>query len=341
MRAARVRTESMAQRLSKKPISEGFDLMDRGYNLGAMRLFIFKAETSPPFQLGPCLDAVAHLLFGLDEYADAKENFGFAAEKYDLIQQPILAEVMRIKGTEAISGPEAALPLLQALLARLDAGKQIHTSSDTRAKNGLARAYAYHAELLLKTDAAANAIVAGLDAEYSTTIGWDRQHTAWLLLGQAKQQVGDLAGASQAFDRAIQLVPNYLAAYEAAINVSKGLGSEPAKLLKLLETAIGIHPRSMLLREKAFALSDQGQDAAALTFLDELIANPPPEETDSISFGSGGTVATLLKAKAAILADAQRLPEALAAAKAAVEANPGDEEAVAIAADIEGSLAAQ
>lgn len=338
MRAARVRTESMAQRLSKKPISEGFDLMDRGYNLGAMRLFIFKAETSPPFQLGPCLDAVAHLLFGLEEYADAKENFGFAAEKYDLIQQPILAEVMRIKGTEAMEGPEAALPLVQALLARLDAGRQIHTSNDTRAKNGLARAYAYEAELLLKTDAAANAVKAAVDAEYSTTIGWDRQHTAWLSLGQAKLQFGDLAGAGQAFDRALQLNPNYLAAYEAAINVCKGQ-QDAAKLATLLDAAIAIHPRSLLLREKAFAISDSGRDEEALAYLDNLIANPPPEETDAISLGSGGTVSTLLKAKAAILADANRLAEALAAAKAAVEANGADEEAAAIAADIEASMA--
>jgi tetratricopeptide (TPR) repeat protein len=306
-----------------------------------MRLFIFKAETSPPFQLGPCLDAVAHLLFGLEEYVDAKENFGFAAEKYDLIQQPILAEVMRIKGTECSDGPEAALPLVQALIGRLDPGKQIHASSDTRAKNGLARAYAYLAELLLKTDATANAVPAASAAEYSTTIGWDRQHTAWLLLGQAKQQFGDLAGAGQAFDRALQIAPNFLAAYEASINVNKGLKSEPEKLLKLLDAAIAIHPRSLLLREKAFALSDAGQDAEALAYLETLIANPPPEETDSISFGSGGTVATLYKAKAAILADGQKLPEALAAAKAAVEANPNDEEAVAIAQDIESSMSSQ
>ena len=337
MRAARVRTESMAQRLSKKPISEGFDLMDRGYNLGAMRLFIFKAETSPPFQLGPCLDAVGHLLLGLEEYADAKENFGYAAEKYDLIQQPILAEVMRIKGTEAVEGPEVALPQLQSLIERLDAARQIHTSNDTRAKNGLARAYAYHAELLLKVDAATNAAKAAIEAEYSTVIGWDRQHTAWLTLGLARQQVGDLAGASAALDRAIQLNPNYLAAYESAIHVNKALG-QAQKLQQLLDAAIAIHPRSMLLREKAFALSDAGQDGEALTYLDALIANPPPEETDSISFGSGGTVATLYKAKAAILADAQRLPEALAAAKAAVEANPGDDEAAAIAGDIEATI---
>src|SRR3989338_7765918 len=90
----RARTQSMAQRLAKQPLSEGFDLWDRGYILGAMRLFTFKAENAPPFQVGMILDAMGHLLCSLAEWEDAKENFNYAAEKYQLIQQPILAEIM-------------------------------------------------------------------------------------------------------------------------------------------------------------------------------------------------------------------------------------------------------
>lgn len=335
MRAARVRTESMAQRLAKKPISEGFDLWDRGYNLGAMRLFIFKAETSPPFQLGPCLDAVGHLLLNLDEYSDAKENFGFAAEKYDLIQQPVLAELMKIKGVEAMEGPQAALPLLQTFMTATDPARSA-AQFDAKTKAGVARSFAYLAELYLKVDAAANAQQAAADAEYAVSLGWDRVHTGFVALGQAKQHSGDLAGALACFERALQLCPNYLLAYEHAIYCAKQL-QDKAKALTLLDDAIRVHPRSTLIREKAFLISELGNDAEALQFLEQLIANPPPEETESVVVGGGGTLATLLKAKAAILADGGRMEEALAAAKQALEVNPGDEEAESIVADIQGS----
>ncbi|PHR11930.1 MAG: hypothetical protein COA40_09190, partial [Aequorivita sp.] len=175
MRAARVRTESMAQRLAKKPMSEGFELWDRGYHLGAMRLFIFKAETSPPFQLGPCLDAVGHLLLNLEEYADAKENFGYAAEKYELIQQPILAELMNVKGVEAMEGPASAVQRLQAYLSAADPNRGA-SAFDAKTKAGVARSFAYLAELYLKVDATAHAGQAIADAEYAVSLGWDRVH---------------------------------------------------------------------------------------------------------------------------------------------------------------------
>lgn len=332
MRAARVRTESMAQRLSKKPMSEGFELWDRGYNLGAMRLFIFKAETSPPFQLGPCLDAVGHLLLKLEEFADAKENFGYAAEKYELIQQPILAELMQCKGVEAIDGPQAAMQRLHAFLQATDPSRQASTF-DAKTKAGVARAFAYLADLYLAADSKTYVGNAIQDAEYAVSIGWDRVHTGWVVLGQARQAADDQAGALAAFEQAIQLCPNYLEAFEHAIFAAKKLGDN-AKALSLLNAAIAVHPRSVLLREKAFLISELGNDGDALAFLDEVIANPPPEETDSVVIGGGSTLCTLLKAKAAVLADLGRMEEALEAAKKALEANPGDEEATAIVADI-------
>lgn len=335
MRAARVRTESMAQRLAKKPISEGFDLWDRGYHLGAMRLFIFKAETSPPFQLGPCLDAVGHLLLNLEEYADAKENFGYAAEKYELIQQPILAELMKIKGVEAMEGPMAALQQLNAFLVATDPNRGA-ASFDAKTKAGVARSFAYLAELYLKVDGATYAGNAIADAEYAVSLGWDRVHTGYVTLGEAKQTAGDSAGALAAFERALQLCPNYLLAYEHAVFAAKQLGDKE-KALALLNSAIAVHPRSALIREKAFLLSDLKGDSEALQFLDELIPNPPPEETESVTIGGGSTLSTLLKAKAAILADSGNFPAALEAAKKALDVNPGDEEAESIVADINRS----
>lgn len=327
----------MAQRLSKKPISEGFDLWDRGYTLGAMRLFIFKAETSPPFQLGPCLDAVGHLLLALEESQDAKENFGYAAEKYDLIQQPVLAAVMNARGTEAVDGPAQALAALSAFLQEKDPNRQAHTLTDAKTKSGLARAYYVRADLAYKVDPQGNAHAALADAEYGVSIGWDRVHLAHYLVGNIKLALGDVAGAIAAYDACISANGNYLAAFEAIAPLVKQQGDRD-RALNLLDRAIALHPRSALLREKAFLISECGDDNQALAFLDGLIANPPAEETEALSFG-GSTVATLYKAKAAILADSGRLQEALVAAQEALKNLPGDEEAQNIVADIQDVLA--
>jgi len=326
----------MAQRLSKKPISEGFDLWDRGYTLGAMRLFIFKAETSPPFQLGPCLDAIGHLLLALEEYQDAKENFGYAAEKYELIQQPILAELMKVKGIEALEGAPAALQKLEEFLNASDPNRAAATF-DAKTKAGLARSFAYLADLRVRADeSGAQAAQAVQDATYAVSIGWDRTHIGYVILSQAKQLAGDLAGSLAAAEQAVQLCPHYLLAFEQAIFVAKQVGDK-AKALQLLNGAIAIHPRSALIREKAFLVSELGNDTEALQFLEEMIANPPPEETESVVIGGGMTLCTLLKAKAAILADGGKMEEALAAAKKALEVNPGDEEAENIVSDIQSA----
>jgi len=147
----------MAQRLAKQPMSEGFVLWDRGYNLGAMRLFIFKAENSPPFQLGPCLDGIAHLCARMGEAADANENFGYAAEKYSMIQQPVLGKVMTIKGIEATEGAEKALAALDDLLKEHDPERKAPEMAESKTKMNLGRAYQYRAELLLGAERFAEA----------------------------------------------------------------------------------------------------------------------------------------------------------------------------------------
>lgn len=321
----------MAQRLAKKPISEGFELWDRGYTLGAMRLFIFKAETSPPFQLGPCLDAMGHLLAAIGEGQDAKENFGYAAEKYELIQQPILAQIMTALGLDASEGPAAALPVIQNLIATSDPSRQAH-EMDAKHKSALGRAYYVRAYLLFSLDPEANAQAALDDAIYAAQCGWDRVHVAHFLIGEIKSQLGDAAGAVQAYENAIAANANHLESYLGLIGILSA--SDKPRALHYIDQAIAIHPRSALIRDKAFLLSELSGDNEAIQFLDAYIANPPHEETEALVMG-GATSATLLKAKAAILADGGRLAEAAAAAQEALKLSPGDEEAERILADIQ------
>jgi tetratricopeptide (TPR) repeat protein len=339
MQQARVRTESMAQRLSKKPLSEGFELWDKGYYLGAMRLFIFKAETSPPFQLGACLDAMGHLLMRLDEGPDASENFGFAAEKYELIQQPVLAKLMKIKALDAESGPEAALGEINTLIKEHDAEGAADKFEDVKVKTALARSYHFRGELLLAMDPEKNAEAALKDAEFAAVIGWDRDHVAHFLVGSIRQQMGDELGAIASYEKAIARNGNCIAAYEslaAALLASEG-GKE--KAIATLSKAIEMHPKSSLIRQKAFAMSESGNEVQALAMLDEYIKNPPHEETEALVAVSGAASATFLKAKAAIYADSGKMAEAQDAAEEAMKHNPSDEEAKQLLEDIKATAA--
>jgi hypothetical protein len=223
MRGARMRTESMAQKLSKKPLSEGYELWDKGFYLGAMRLFIFKAENSPPFQLGPCLEGVAELLARMEEADDAKENFDFAAEKYGLIQQGVLAEVMTIKGVAATKGEETALGMLNELLAKHDADKKAAELTDAKLKANLAKAYHYRAELLLAAGKPAEALA---DAQLAVAVGWDRAFLGHFACAQAFTETGDDAAATGAFQATIAANACYLPAYEALIAVQQKEGGD-------------------------------------------------------------------------------------------------------------------
>lgn len=331
-RAARVRTESMAQRLAKQPISEGFMLMDKGYVLGAMRLFIFKAETSPPYQLGACLDAMGHLLARLEEGEDAKENFGYAAEKYELILQPVLASLMKIKGQEATEGKGAALAAITALLQEKDPKREAASLTDAKLKAALARCYHFRSELLLETSETPDA-AALADAELAASIGWDRGHLAWFTVAQARQASGNDAGAIEAYEKCIAVNPHFVLAYEEAIPLLAATGAGE-RALALFPKAIEQHPKSSLIRGYAFALSSAGNDTEALALLDKYIKDPPHEETESLVAEAGGTTSLFLKAKAAIYADSGKMPEALAAATEALAHAPNDEEAKQLIADI-------
>ncbi|RNF20268.1 uncharacterized protein Tco025E_03840 [Trypanosoma conorhini] len=341
VRQGRRRTESTVQRFSKTAIGEGFQLWDRDYLLGAMRLFLFKGETAPPFQVGPCMDATGEILVQMEEYEDAAEQFMGAASKYALIQQPELARLMEIKALECSQGPQAALEKVTPYLAQQTAAPTFRGLTPA-----LARMQAYKADLMLKTAGDAETTEKAVEAaRQACHSGWDRIHVAYILVGDGLQALGRFEEACEAYADAVKSNANCIAAMERQMGVLRIFIAETTDesrqkqlrqdLLQLLDSAIALHPRPTLLREKAFLLSETEGDAAALQFLDPLILNPPPEEADAAGGVAGRTVATLLKAKAAILADGGKLGEALQIARAALQESPGDEEAEAIVAELQ------
>lgn len=343
MHTARVRTESMVQRFAKLPISEGYELWDKDYLLAALRFFTFKsdADGAPPFQIAPCLDATGEISLSLQGHDDAKMQFGLAADKYQLIQQPVLAELMRTKITEATDGAPKALEQLQAYLKKMDPEfNGCGSKPDRKLKMGLARCYCYLSELLLNTteeeELSGVAPEAVKAASLAVELGWDRVHCGYRALGDAQDALGELEKAKEAYNKAISLCPYYSEAYERLIEICKSLKESPSSIIALVDKAIEIHPRASLVREKAFIISEMDGDAAALKFLEEHIQKPPREEMELGGESGGPSMCTLLKAKAAILADGGSMKEALEAAEAAVAAYPRDEEAPRIVNDIKG-----
>lgn len=346
----------MVQRFAKKPISEGYDLWDCGYLFGALRLFLFKSESAPPFQMGPCIDAMAEISLEMGSDDDAKDTFAIAADKYKLIQQPILAELMRTKLACMMNGPTAAKEHLEAFLKEADPEKNGGgAKADMKTRSALARSYAYLAELLLDSASAEDkqngednsqpsaemvevAPRAAEAAQLAVNLGWDRVHTGYLVLGECYEVMQELEKAKEAYGQAVQHCPRYLQALDRLVDVMKSLGAPRKDVLTILDQAIDAHPHADHLREKAFLLSEAESDEAALNFINSALENPPVEEMESTA--SPATVAMLLKAKAAILADGGKLAEALAAAQEAVKVCPQDEEAAIISADISNTLSA-
>lgn len=377
----------MVQRFAKKPISEGFDLWDRDYPLGALRFFIFKSETVLPFQLAPCLDAIGEISLQMGGLDDSREQFALAMEKYKILSQPILSDLMRIKVVELDDGAEAAMTQLTELLDRSDVTRSGGEAKvDIKTRSGLARCYAYMAELLLSRasetsdegDAGTPAAVEGDEeeadvvhnasaktsaqrqmtlqkaidaAQMAISLGWDRVHVGYGLLGDAYMALADLESAYEAYKNALQRSANYVLVLEKQIDVvkrmtalhNKGDDAEKVRALEtetlaLLDRSIEAHPRADVIREKAFLLSELDSDAAALEFLEQHINSPPLQETESTDSVSGNTIAILSKAKAAILADGGNFPAALEAAQAAVKAEPHDDETTALIEDIKSSM---
>ncbi|KAG5511637.1 hypothetical protein JKF63_07234 [Porcisia hertigi] len=356
----RKRTESLSKIYSKKPISEGYALWDRDYLLAAMRVFTFKAEGAPPFVLAPYLDSVAEITLQMQDFEDAAEQFAIAASKYQLIDQKVLADLMRFKVTEVSGSAEIALEQVQAYLAAQD--PQLNggiENSTPQTKCAFARVYAYLADLLLRSldemqPCGAVLTQARMAAELAVQLGWDRDHSGWLVVGDVHAASGDYEKAREAYGKALQKCPHYAKALERQISVLQQLvraaedkadnASKAAlnvEILSLLNRSIEVHPLANTFREKAFLLSEIQGDEAALAFVAETLENPPQEEIDVIGSSAKEMKATLLKARAAILADGDQLEAALEAATQALEVNPGDEEAKSIIRDLHESMATE
>lgn len=137
-----------------------------------------------------------------------------------------------------------------------------------------------------------------------------------------------------AYEKAIEANPKFLQPYLSIANILRA--DEPQRALEFYTKAIEVHPRSSLIRDKAYLMSELKDDAGAIALLDKMLADPQVEEGEGIG-EKGSTEATLFKAKAAILADLGQMEEALAAATSAIEKVPTDPEAAQMIADIKAS----
>jgi tetratricopeptide (TPR) repeat protein len=318
----------MVQRLSKKPVSEAFDLWDKGYIFGAMRLFQFKVETSPPFQVAPCLEALATLLQQMGEDYDAQETFQLASEKFDMIQQPWSSRLMQCHIVEMTKGPDAALVEIAAAIKASDNDKSAK-QKDEKTKSQIAKLYHYRAQLYFQ---AGKYPESEQDCGYACELGWDRVHLGFYTLGLCQKQKGLTTEATATFLKATQKNANYFPAYEELINVYKSSG-DSRMALEFIAKAMEVHPKCSLLRDKAYSLSELKRNEEALKVLDEAIAKPPNDETEA-HMGAGESASQLYRAKAAVLADLSRFDDALVALNSALELTPGDEEATRMKADI-------
>eukprot|EP00742_Colponemidia_sp_Colp-10_P016906 GILJ01019415.1.p1 GENE.GILJ01019415.1~~GILJ01019415.1.p1 ORF type:complete len:316 (-),score=74.40 GILJ01019415.1:155-982(-) len=269
----------------------------------------------------------------MGELPDAAENYGFAAEKYELIQQLTLSRLMKIKATQCKDGADVAVKEFDALLLELDPEHKAAELTDAKGKAAIARVYNARAQAILDQEEG-DLKKALEDATYAAQIGWDRSHIALYTIGQVKDRLEDFGGAIESYSKAITANPKYLDPHLAIAEVVKT--ENPQRALEFYTSAIEVHPRSSIIRDKAYLMSELKDDAGALALLDTMLADPPIEEGEGIG-EKGSTEATLYKAKAAILADLGRLEEALVAAEAAVKKMPNDEEAIQMVADIKSS----
>eukprot|EP00756_Hemistasia_phaeocysticola_P039565 Hpha_TRINITY_DN16822_c0_g15::TRINITY_DN16822_c0_g15_i1::g.149791::m.149791 len=327
----RIRTESMIDRLGKKPISEGFELWDKEYTLGALRLLQCKVDAqtaagAPPFEVAQALDAVGEIMLELEENEEAAEHFQLAAEKYRLIQKSILADLMECKAA-------GSLEKLDKLLAPFD--EKVAKGSDDIAadakkeENSVGRAYLYRAQLLLAKEDKEGALAA---ADLAIQLGATRVHLAHHARGTILEALGKGEEAHAAHQSALKERSCYFPALEASYQIQRDAGNLDGAL-ETIDAALALHPQATLIREKAFILSEKGQDEEALQLLDKAIESPPHEETESLGQDTVSEC-TLLKAKAAVLADLKRFDDALKALDRVLEIDADDEPAAIMKKDI-------
>eukprot|EP01063_Lacrimia_lanifica_P025680 TRINITY_DN335_c0_g1_i1.p1 TRINITY_DN335_c0_g1~~TRINITY_DN335_c0_g1_i1.p1 ORF type:complete len:328 (+),score=130.99 TRINITY_DN335_c0_g1_i1:59-1042(+) len=321
-KASRIRTESMIDRLGRKPLSEGYELWDKDYMLGALRLFQCKLEVAPPFEQAACLDAVGDILTGIEEADEAREHYMHAVVKYRMINKNALAKLMECKMYELTEGhtTEDTIQQVEKALAELDG----------KGGAALGRVHLYHAELLRMVERNDEALAAVTE---SINLDCERKHLAHGVKGDILMTLDRGNDAIAAYQDAIEEKDCFVPAYESLIRVFRSEGREE-EALEVIDAVMKLHPKAVLLRDKAFILSNLQKDQDALDCLNEAIENPPQEETEQLS-DSSLSRQLLLKAKAAILADLGTFPEALQVLTSILENDPNEEEALMMKKDIE------
>lgn len=337
--ASRVRTESMIQRLGKKPMQEGFDLWDKDFVLGALRLFQCKLETCPPFEQAPCLEAIGTILYLIDETEEALEHWQLAMEKYETINKAPLVALMkaRIAETQSGGGTTAALKVCAEALAATDGGE----APGDAAKQNVGRLLLYRADLHGKEENF-SAAIQDCDKAASFGPGWlkagDSTFHAHFLKASLLNAQDRTEEAIAAVKEALKLRPEHFQSWELLSQMKQKDPVDVQGALDAIEKAFELHNKATLLRDKAFMLSELGKDEEAIKVCDDTIAKPPHEETEAMA-GPAEAVGIMYKAKAAILADAGRMDEASAALKEALRNDPHDAEALRMSADVSTTLA--
>ena len=297
---SRVRTESMIQRLAKKPLSEGFELWDKDYLLGALRLFQCKLEASPPFEVAPILEAIATLLATLDECEDAVEHFVLAADKYDLIQKKHMAALMQAKAAELKEGLEEAVKLVNEAIA---SGNE---EGNAKEKMQLGCLYTYRADLHgvcflfgsfdlswlglvlhphhtrtahpQKSDNFAEGVKdcdKALELCPGRLVADDVRYITQHQKGQLLLMLNDAAAAENAFEAALSLRNIHFASAEELVALKKGMGKDRLFAVDvqtkththLTHTAKNDHEGTLEYIDKAFALHPKADLLRVKAFL--------------------------------------------------------------------------
>ena len=199
----------------------------------------------------------------------------------------------------------------------------------------MGRLYLYRAEVLGELARHKEALES---VEYAIELGCDRVHIAHGVKGDVLMELGASGEAVAAYQQAIREKDTFVPAYKSLINALKDMGDDSAAL-KLIDTAMMLHPSANLVREKAFLLSNNKADDEAIAILDAAILDPPHEETEAVAEAGNTATAILRKAKVAVLADLSRFQEAAEELTYILEADTEDEEAVAMKTDIFVALA--
>ena len=157
-------------------------------------------------------------------------------------------------------------------------------------------------------------------------------HNAHGTRGDVLAELGRTDEAIESYLAAIAARECYVGAYQSLVRAYRTDGRDE-EALRMIEQAERFHPSAALIRDKAFILSNSGDDEGAVALLEKALAHPPQEETETSS-GQSSSVGTLHKAKAAILADQGRLHEALAEVSGLVEGESEDDDAQQMRLDI-------